>query len=232
MATNLTDLKRKRRQPDVRKIKKHSDIMRRHSGNVLVGGARERTETGFIVPGYRGKNFETYFETMLAGTATATLYHEKKDRVLRVISGSFFVIIEKDGEQKQSRAIPGDELVFERGTSYRLATAGEDIEFFVVQSPKYAATLEVSGQPVISDVPSHLLQAPTQSQRLNPNLPKAGPGRRGSKAKQQLAKQAATRRSAPASTNEPIPGREGHPVADHAPAATLGVSPQPSMGKE
>jgi len=70
MATNLGDLKRKRRQPDPRKIKKHSDIMRRTSASATVGGTREKTETGFVVSGFKGKTFETYYETMLAGTSS------------------------------------------------------------------------------------------------------------------------------------------------------------------
>ncbi len=86
MTTNLGDLKRKRRQPDPRKIKKHSDIMRRTASSLVVGGGRERTETGFRVPGFQGKTFETYFETMLAGTSTPDYKHEKKDRTIRVLS--------------------------------------------------------------------------------------------------------------------------------------------------
>ena len=56
MKTNLGELKRRRRQPDPRKIKKHSDIVRRRAGNVLMGGSRERTDTGFIVRGFQGKS--------------------------------------------------------------------------------------------------------------------------------------------------------------------------------
>jgi len=234
MATNLGELKRKRRQPDVRTIKKHSDIMRRRGSRATVGGTREKTNTGYEVRGFQGKTFETYFETMLAGTSTATLRHEKKDRTIRILSGVLYVLTEisEDGKglQNQTKAIPGDEVVFERGTAYRLATSKEDVEFFVCQSAKYAATLEiVDGSSLTSrEIDPRLLAEPLAHQRLGGNEGRTL--RRGSKAKQQLAAQRAGR-GGPAIT-EPIPGREGTvaPPPDAA-TASYGTNPQPTGGK-
>ena len=230
MATNMTDLKRRRRQPNARTIKKHSDIVRRSSGGLVVGGARERTPTGLVVPGYVGKTFETYYETMLAGTSTASVLHAKKDRTIRIITGTLFVLSQKgDAPNVQQLAHPGDELVFERGTTYRLATSKEDCEFFVCQSAKYAATLEVVDATSLTskEVDDFLLQEPTQTQRISQAKPRDGQTRRkGSKAKEQLMAAKAGRNSAQIAElppSAPIPGRAG--------AIESGVSPSPSRGR-
>lgn len=222
---DIAGMKRKRRQPDVRKIKKHSDIMRQRGNNVMVGGSREKTDTGYVVPGYRGKTFETYFESMLAGSSTATYKHEKKDKTIRIISGDLFILTKIGDKEDQKRAIAGDEVVLERGTEYRLATSKETAEFFVCQSAKYNAALEIVSESslVKRDVSPHLLQEPTMGHRISKSRPQDVPTRRrGSKAKKQLMAKRAGRKTAQI-MNEPIPGRVG--------AVEPGVSPRPSLGK-
>lgn len=230
MATNMGDLKRKRRQPDARTIKKHSDINRNRGHRATVGGTREKTSTGYEVKGFQGKTFETYFENMLAGTSTATLLHAKKDRTLRILSGVLFIMTEIDSIQSQTKAIPGDEIVLERGTSYRLATAKEDVEFFVCQSAKYAATLEVvDGSSLTTrDINPSLLVEPLMHQRLGGNEGRTL--RRGSKAKEQQAAIRAGRGNP--GVEVPVPGREGAvaPPPDVA-TASYGTNPQPTGGK-
>jgi mannose-6-phosphate isomerase-like protein (cupin superfamily) len=222
MATNLGELKRKRRQPDARNIKKHSDIMRRTASNLVVGGSRERTETGTVVPGFHGKTFETYFETMLAGTATPSWKHEKKDRTIRVLSGALFILKDDGSGEVQSRALAGDEVAFERGTTYRWSTSKEPVEFFVCQSAKYAATLEIMDDSVFvtKEVPAHLLEDQSLVGRMYKSTGQGQTRRRGSKAKQQLQ---AMKRKTVAITEEPIPGRQGDVTAQ--------VNPGPSHGK-
>jgi hypothetical protein len=222
MTINLGELKRKRRQPDPRKIKKHSDIMRRTASSVLVSGSRERTETGYTVPGFQGKTFETYFETMLAGTSTPDLKHEKKDRTIRILSGALFVLTDDGSGEIDRKAAVGDEIVFERGTVYRLATAKEPVDFFVCQSAKYAATLEIvdNSSFVTKEVPDYMLEDQTIAGRMYKSTGQGQSRRRGSKAKQQ---QQAMQRKTVAITEEPIPGRQGDVTAQ--------VNPSPSNGK-
>lgn len=222
MATNLGELKRKRRQPDPRKIKKHSDIMRRTASSLIVGGGREKTETGFRVPGFQGKTFETYFETMLAGTSTPDFKHEKKDRTIRILSGSLFVLKDEGNGETQRTAIAGDEIAFERGTTYRLATSKENVEFFVCQSAKYAATLEIISDSafVTKEVPDSMLEDQSLVGRMYKSTGQGQTRRRGSKAKEQLM---AMKRKTVAIIEEPIPGRQGAPTAQ--------VNPGPSHGK-
>lgn len=222
---DIANMKRKRRQPDVRKIKKHSDIMRRQGARMVVGGAREKTETGYVVPGFRGTTFETYYESMLAGTSTATYKHEKKDKTIRILSGDLFVLTKDDNGEHQQRAIAGDEVVLKRGIEYRLATSKETVEFFVCQSAKYNAALEiVSDSTLVSrDVSPALLETPTMQERITRTRPQdGGTKRRGSKAKKQLMAQRSGRKLAQV-IDEPIPGRVG--------AVSAGVSPRPTGGK-
>lgn len=222
MTTNLGELKRKRRQPDPRKIKKHSDIMRQTASSLLVGGSRERTETGFIVPGFQGKTFETYFETMLAGTSTPDFKHEKKDRTIRILSGSLFVLKDEGNGETQRTARAGDEISFERGTTYRLATSKENVEFFVCQSAKYAATLDIISDSafVTKEVPDSMLEDQSLVGRMYKSTGQGQSRRRGSKAKQQ---QMAAQGKTVAIIDEPIPGRQG--------AVTAQVNPGPSHGQ-
>jgi mannose-6-phosphate isomerase-like protein (cupin superfamily) len=228
MTINLGELKRKRRQPDARKIKKHSDFADRTANKLIVGGTRERTDTGFVVPGYRGKTFETYYETMLAGTSTSTYRHEKKDRTIRVLSGVLFVLASNGGEDTERRAIAGDEIAIDRGTSFRLATSIEPVSMFVCQSAKYAATLELVTDSTLNSkpIPENLLQEPTLGQRISQIDPSQAPTlRKGSKAKEQLVAMHAGRKGGATTIDEPIPGRVGDVSASH------GVSPRPSGGK-
>lgn len=228
MTVNLGELKRRRRQPDVRNIKKHSDFADRTANKLIVGGTRERTDTGFVVPGYIGKTFETFYETMLAGTSTATYRHEKKDRTIRVLSGVLFVLASNGGEETQRRAIAGDEIAIERGTAFRLATSKEQVSMFVCQSTKYTAALELVTDSTLNSkpVPDHLLQEPTLGQRISQIDPSQAPTkRRGSKAKEQLAAMRSGRKGGATTFDEPIPGRDGDVSVSH------GVSPRPSGGK-
>lgn len=187
------NLKGRRRQPDVRNIKKSSDIRKARSKRLIVGGARLPTATGYKVPGFSGKSFETYFECMLEGTTTPLVMHPKKDRTIRIVSGSAFVvtsITNDDGTvtEDQKRVIAGDEVALVRGMTYRIATAGEQVEMFVCQQAKYEAALEVVEEmmaPVA--IPADLLQAPTVHERLVKSRPQeARRPRRGSRAKEQM----------------------------------------------
>jgi hypothetical protein len=182
------------------------------------------------VSGYVGKTFETYYETMLGSTSTASLRHDKKDRTVRIITGSLFVLIQKeDAPATQQRAYAGDEIILERGNTYRLATSKENCEFFVCQSAKYAATLEVVDDTSLTtkEINESLLQEPTLSQIVSQSKPSDGQTRRrGSKAKQQLMAAQRGRNSAQvqnAAPSDPVPGRAG--------AIEPGVSPKPSRGR-
>lgn len=221
----LGNLKTKRRVPNPRTIKKHSDIVRRDNTRLIVGGSREKTETGYIAKGFLGKSFETSFETMLARTATAVLCHPKKDKVIRIISGILFVITKIDGHETQQRFIAGDEIVLERGTTYRLSTAQEDVDMFVANSAKYDIALEVidSSSLVTQEISPNLLEEPTIHQRIASSRPhEAISLRKGSKAKEQLLAQRTNRKQVQPLVPEPVPGRQG---------AMVGKNPRPTAGK-
>lgn len=220
MATKLSkDLQRKRRLPDPRSIKKHSDIVRRRVQNDVgvIHGEREKTDTGFIVKGFFGKNFETFIQVMMEGTSTPVMKHEKKDRTVRVLSGMLAVATDK-----HSVLLRGQELALERGTEYRLLAPKGDVEFLVVQSANYAATLEVvdASEAVTTDISAETLGAYKAAPASQPTQ------RRGSKAKQQLAARAADRRTQGKELQLGKSPSQGPSSATAAPV----MNPQPSMG--
>lgn len=221
MVTKLSkELQRKRRQPNPREIKKHSDIVRNRvqSDVGVIQGVREKTATGFIVKGFFGKNFETFVQVMMDGTSTPVLRHEKKDRTVRVLSGMLAVVTDK-----HQTLLRGQELALERGTEYRLLAPKGDVEFVVVQSPKYAATLEIVDNSEAQA--TELTQEDLSGYRAAPKIEPSQ--RRGSKAKEQLAARDAARGTS---------GREMQlgKSPSQGPSATAvaeGMNPQPSMGK-
>lgn len=222
MATKLSKELQKRRRPiNPRNIKKHSDIVRRHvqSDVGVIKGDREKTDTGFIVKGFSGKNFETFIEVMMEGTSTPILKHEKKDRTVRVLSGLLAVITDKPSALSR-----GQELALERGTEYRLAAPKGDVEFLVCQSTNYAATLEVVDSSEASATEMNVDQL--QGYRSAPEF--APTRRRGSKAKEQLAVQATERRT-PGQLQQL--GKSPRKGPASAAAAVEGTSPRPSMGR-
>jgi hypothetical protein len=121
---------------------------------------------------------------MLASTSTAELRHPTKDRTLRVLSGSIFVIsssddTEQDGKgfASQQQLSPGDEAALERGTTYRIATSTYPAEMYVSQQAKYELSLEVVKE--VMD-PVHVPESLLEQRSTQPVVT-----RRGSKARQQ-----------------------------------------------
>lgn len=151
---------RRRVQIDPKTLRKHSQVHQKRAQSILVTGRRERTETGFIVPGYSGKGFETYFETLLSGTATALFQHPKKTKTVRITGGSGVVVIDSDSEIEEKPLQPGDEIVLKAGTAYRFSTtSGNNLEMFVSQDSKYSARLETLESPTAPRVtPDSVLQ--------------------------------------------------------------------------
>jgi mannose-6-phosphate isomerase-like protein (cupin superfamily) len=229
----MNELRRPRRVVQPRELKKSSQRRKAALSPVKVAGQREPTETGYIVPGYIGKTFETFFEVMLAGSASAFLLHEKKDRAIWVIAGTGFVTTQKKGEKQTTRRlITGDTVSFDRNTTYRIATtASEQLEFFVTQSAKYDATLQIVAP---SDAPREATEAeliePTLEERLGTIGTAVPTRRRGSKAAQQQAR--THRKSRQVEETFKIVPESGAPAADPRRAGTpTGVNVQPSGGR-
>lgn len=219
------NLKSRRRSPSARSVKKHSDYAADHTTTVVVGGARVKTKTGYRVPGFVGKSFETFYEVLLAGTSTPVMRHEKKDRTYRVLSGTGFVIV--DGTER--RVFPGDEVACERGSEYRVATSNEKLELFVCQQAKYEVNLEV-GEDVVAPavVPASMLQTPSFNDRMLSMRPAEAsqPPRRGSKAKLQMRKARGDRTSPQVVNN----AASGAAAPEFAPT-TQGVNVKPTGGR-
>lgn len=225
--------RRKRPKISPRDLKKSSQVRREASGApIKIAGSREATETGYRVPGYAGKNYETFYEVMLAGSASAFLLHEKKDRTAWIVGGQGFVTTKRGDEaQKTRRVITGDCLTFERGTTYRLSTTStEQLEFFVTQSAKYESALQVV-EP--TDAPRQATEdemaEPTLDERLGTVVAKPATRRRRSKAAQQ--QRAQHRRSAQVEENfKVVPENQTSEDPTRAGVAA-GINAQPTGGR-
>lgn len=202
---------------------------------VKIAGEREPTETGYRVLGYAGKSFETFYEVMLSGTASAFLLHEKKDKSLWIISGQGFITTETKKEgQKTRRLIPGDAISLDRGTTYRIATtATGQLEFFVSQSAKYAATLTiVAPADATRTATASELEEPSLEERLGSGTP-ASSSRRNRRSKAAL--QQSLRPSTPGrslqveETFKVVPA--GTSGSADGPITVSGLNAQPSGGR-
>lgn len=137
--------RRQKRTPiDPKTLKKHSDVARQHANHVEVSGERQQTDTGFRVPGTSCRNYETFYEWLAEGQATATVVHAKKYRSYRVLEGQGLALIRKNGETKQVTLLPGDEITMAPGIEYQLCSMPTlTLELLVTQAYKYEASLKV-----------------------------------------------------------------------------------------
>lgn len=226
----MHDLRRPKPKVSPREFRKSSQIRRAAASPVKVAGQRVPTETGYRVPGYYGKSFETSFEVMLPGSASGFYLHEKKDKSIWIVGGQGFVTTGKVGEPpKTRRVIIGDTVSFDRGTTYRISTtASEQLEFFVTQAARYDVTLQTI-------MPSDATKVATDADLVEPTLDErlgtAGlkPRERKSKAAQQQARLhrksaqiEETFRVVPESTVMTEPARAGY---------SAGVNAKPSGGR-
>jgi hypothetical protein len=210
---------------DPKSLKKHSDIVRQYSSSIAVVGNRERTETGYRVPGFAGKTFETLYEVLLRGSSTDVLV-SSKTRVIRVVAGSGFVLLHAtDVEPKQYRLIPGDEVVLPAKVAYRITTTSNDLlELFITQGAGYEKSLKVvkdGGASVVAS--SDDLAGVTREDALKKHT---RPKRIGSKAAEQQAAKATAR-----GIDVATPPTTTDTKKTFSNAAVSGVNPQPSLGR-
>ena len=148
--------RRRKRQVSPRNMKKHSTIVQQRSANdIVVQGDREETEVGYIIKGFEGKHFETFWEVILDGNASALVRHPAKEKVIRVISGAGYAILFKEDEKgktttEEIKLNAGDEVVLEPDVAYRLSATSTPLEFFGIQAHKYNKRLHVVEPPVVS----------------------------------------------------------------------------------
>lgn len=228
------DLRRRQRpQISPRDLKKSSRVRREQSGGPLkLAGERVPTETGYRVLGYKGRNYEMYYEVMLAGSASAFMMHKKKDRTIWIVGGQGFVTTKHvDQAAITRRIVSGDALTFERGVAYRLSTtASEQLEFFVSQSAKYeSALVEVQPTDAPRQATADEMAEPTLDERLGTVVSKPQTRRRRSKAAMQ---QSRTHRRSPQVEETFKVVSDGGTAAEPTVAAVSapGVNPQPSRG--
>ncbi len=110
----------------------------------LVNGERTYTDTGFTIQGSTTKNYETFYELMMAGTSGPRLMHPKKSRTYRVIDGAGYAFTVVEGTPTQKPIFPGDEITVEAGMTYKFSTStSQPLHLAVTQDSKYSVHLEI-----------------------------------------------------------------------------------------
>ena len=224
-----TNRRKRRPQIDPKTLKKRSQIAQRKTPSVVVTGEKEATSTGFRILGHSGKVIETYYETLLAGTASDTVVHHKKDRIVRILAGIGFVVLSVGSDDPVTRKVyAGDELVFKAGTTHRLVTTSDQgLELHVSQEAKYDHRMEVVAKSdATKEVSEGMLQPSVRDETVRGIQP-----RRGSKARMQQAIKSGGRVPSGQvfdSSGQPVAPRE---AADGIATAVSGLNARPSMGR-
>jgi len=138
------------------KILKSSEILKKKRDSFNVIGERERTYTGYLVRSYVGKDFETYFESMIAGAVSPTYEHATKSICFSIISGHGLMVTEaEDGIIVEQGIASGSQVSVPPKTKYRIKAAVQgELAFFVSQSSGYEAkrkTVEETEQLYVSE---------------------------------------------------------------------------------
>ncbi len=191
----------RRPQIDPKTLRKHSRIIEKRQDPVVVAGDREQTDYGFFIDGHKGKSFETKFVQIMPSCMTPKWRHDKKTRVLRVISGvghyETFQAVEGDGVSEQVTAeikpiTVGDEVVVAPGTTYRIKSSPSKLEFYITQDAKYEASLEeLAPAETVAQVTADDLQSITPEDKTHQQAVVLGTDRslRRNRAREQIAAQ-------------------------------------------
>lgn len=212
----MKNQKTKVRIVDPKSLPKHSKIMHRSQANNLVSGERTKTKTGYTASRSESTGFETYFETILSGGAWDVLMHDRKVRVVHVISGTGFVRMGEDFK----KVLPGDSLAFNPGVEYSIGTYNQDVSFYVVQEAKYDARLIIVADGASLDIPPDVLTGISPEDKVH--LYSGSNTRRGSKAREQAALSSSNKRRDQIVTPS---------MLERVPDTVDGVNLKPSMGR-
>jgi mannose-6-phosphate isomerase-like protein (cupin superfamily) len=202
-------------------IKKRSDYQSKYERPELISipKNREKTKTGFVAKGYAGASFELVYEVMAAGAASPTYMHPKKDRVIRILSGSGLL---HTGGNNYVKILAGEDITIEAGTQYSI-TAESDLYLMLIQPSKYLAHLNVDESTCIAvDMDTRIEEVPDA-----PTTPvyTRGP----SKAAIQL-RELSERRRGPVPTTPPPVAQSQSVEKPHL--SPLGNGPMPTYGED
>jgi mannose-6-phosphate isomerase-like protein (cupin superfamily) len=172
---------------------------------------KEITPDGWRIPIFSGSDFDVSYRYLCARNSSGQVKHETKDRVVRVLAGRLFVMV--DGETQELNA--NQSIALERGVVHEIATSGtEDAELILCQSHDYEKDLQqiVSSSAVTSAKMSPVPTAAPQISR-----------RSESKALEQAAQLGAVREVNRKAARTPFQGRA--PLAGQQ---VSGLNPRPA----
>jgi len=217
----------RKRPVDPKQFRRSSNHALHKPASARASGERKPTPTGYKIDVHGGDTFEMYYEAMLPGTCSPRLSHDDKERAFWVLEGQGFLSIQTGKLIADRRLIPGDHVVLEKGSVYKIATtAREQLDLIVTQDAGYEDDVSVLAESEAVKAPSEeQLQEPSQFERETGIVARP---RRGSKAREQLQEKFAGRVSPQIEIMNP---EEHNSVKPPESAATVaGVNAQPSHG--
>lgn len=198
--------------------KKRSDYARYYErpAEVVAPTPMESTDLGSRAEGYKGE-FEVEYELLARNTITSTMYHPKKERLLKVLEGSGeLTLTTDDGESKTVALRKGEDVVLAAETQYFVSSHGT-LYLMFVQPKSYKARLQVLNEPKIPETK----ELPTVR-----TVEEVAGRRRGSRAVEQQKLLAQAR-------NEKLGIREQPEALGRAPTAGASSgAPMPSFGSD
>lgn len=211
----------KKRPPITNSTIKRVSRVVNNDETIKMSGTRVKTDTGFLIDGFKGTGFETRYELMVPSSSTPLLWHPSKDKSIRILAGTGTVTLEDpDGVITEHVLKPNVELVFLRNIKYRI-TAVSTLEFYVSQQVKYDLNLKVldPSLAVSREIPETLLNSYTEAV-----LP-SGPRTSNEKTREQLANaRIAAKNKVSSQVVTPVPGPE------YSITTTFGKNPKPTGG--
>jgi mannose-6-phosphate isomerase-like protein (cupin superfamily) len=122
-----------------------------------------------MVPQFIGDQFEVIYHYFCARNDTGDLRHPDQDRCIRVLSGRLFITF---GGGQPVELHSGGMFTVEKGTAYRLSSAGtDDAELLFIQGSKYDEAVEhltpIGSQNIVQS--SVREDPPSKPQRRTPS---------------------------------------------------------------
>lgn len=152
MSYNPVRAKNNGQQHRQRRLDPHAGI-KRHNTAALSGPQgvhhsdirfRKDTDRGWRVDHFKGDKFEVVYEFICARNNTGKIVHPKKDRCLRVLSGSLYITV----DDMQFEITAGQAYSIPKKTEYEMASMGVgDTEVLFSQGADYEKDLKQITKP-------------------------------------------------------------------------------------
>lgn len=144
---------------------KHSDIVKRGGIGITapMNVGKVNTNTGFSSNIFAGEGFVVRHESVYAGSSVGFGVNDTGDRVIHVLRGSLFAVVESNGSTINQQIHVGGHILAPRGYKHGYATSGTlDCEILIIETPKYFdGWVSLTPGVVSNNAPTH--SVPTET---------------------------------------------------------------------